>query len=68
MYAKWIANDVYVGNIHHRKRAIAKGDIRKIHAKDKDQYILEGSQGSKYFGWVDGSNLIVAETREELEA
>lgn len=67
MYALWIDEDAYVGDIHHRKLAIAKGDIRKVHAKSGSQYILEGSGGKGTYGWVDAESVIVAETKKELE-
>ena len=65
MYAKWIADDRYVGPIFHRVLAIKKGEIRKIHAKanGKDEYILEGRDGKGFFGWTSGKNLEILETK-----
>lgn len=67
MYALWIGETQYTGNIRNRKIAIEKGHIRKVHAKDGDMYVLDGFGGSKAFGWVEGENLIIANTKEELE-
>jgi hypothetical protein len=69
MYAKWIGKDQYVGPKHRRVLAIRHGDIRKIHAKKDNQYIIEATpgSGSQYHGWVDGENLeIIGDVEEAI--
>jgi hypothetical protein len=67
MYAKWIGEDRYVGPKWKRTLAIKNGDIRKIHAKDGDMYILMATPGSGYqfHGWVNGENLEIIEDEEK---
>jgi len=59
MLVKWIGEDRYVGPKWNRILAIKNGDIRKVHAKDGDMYILQAPPGNgyQYHGWVDGKNL-----------
>ena len=61
MYAKWIAEDKYVGPKHRKVLTIKKGEVRKIHAKDGEKYILEGRDGEGYFGWTSADNLEILE-------
>lgn len=64
MYAKWIAEDCYVGPKFRRTLAIKNGEIRKVHAKasGKDEYILEGRNGKGFFGWTSGENIEILES------
>lgn len=59
MFAKWIGEDRYVGPKWRRTLTLKHNEVRKIHAKDGDLYLLEGIPGSGYqfYGWVDGKNL-----------
>lgn len=61
MYAKWIAEDRYVGPKHRKILAIKHGDIRKIHAKKDNQFLLEATpgSGSQTYGWVDACDIEV---------
>jgi hypothetical protein len=53
MYAEWIAEDRFaLGN-----KLIEKHEIRKVHAKKGDKYILAGRNGEGFFGWVDEKNI-----------
>jgi hypothetical protein len=63
MYAKWIAEDYYAGPNHSKGILIKHGEIRKIHAKKEDDYILEGKDGKGYFGWVNEKNLEILESK-----
>lgn len=63
MYAKWIAEDCYVGPSWKKTCAIKKGEIRKVHAKKEDSYILEGRDGKGYFGWTNAKNLEILESK-----
>lgn len=68
MYALWKSNDVYVGPIGKRKITIMKGEIRKVHAKSNDgKFILAGKNNKGFYGWIEPEDIIVAETKEELE-
>lgn len=53
MYAKWIGGDVYLCG----ELVIKDGDIRKVQAKDKDMYIIEGQTKGGTYGWTHASNL-----------
>ena len=55
MYAKWISEDKYNAGLC----VIKKGEIRKIHAKKGNNYILQGQNESGYFGWTNGKNIEV---------
>ena len=63
MYAKWIADDCYVGSSFNPILAIKKGEVRKIHAKNGKKYVLEGRNGQGYFGWTDEKNLEIMEIK-----
>ena len=57
LYAKWIDESKYCQGVC----LIAKGDIREIHAKKDDDYILAGRDRSRYFGWVNKSQIEILE-------
>ncbi len=60
MYAKWIAEDKYNAGTC----VIKKGEIRKIHAKSNNQYILESKNGKGYFGWIDEKDIELCQEGE----
>jgi hypothetical protein len=61
-YAKWIDDSKYCRGI----LLIAKGEIRKIHAKKGNDYMLSGrSDISDYFGWVKSNQIEVLKCQEE---
>jgi hypothetical protein len=63
MYAKWIGPDWWVGPKNGGKWAIKHGDIRKVHAKKDDQYILASEDGKGYFGWVNEKDVEICQEK-----
>jgi hypothetical protein len=63
MYAKWISDDFFAGPKKTGHILIKKGEIRKVHAKKEDDYILEGRDGKGYFGWTNEQNLEILEEK-----
>lgn len=53
MYAEWIAEDKYNAG----ECVIKNGEVRKIHAKSGNGYILQGRNKIGYFGWVDAKDI-----------
>lgn len=53
MYAKWIAEDKVIrGEV-----VIKNGEIRQVHAKKDNLYLLEGRNGKGTYGWVNATNI-----------
>jgi hypothetical protein len=58
MYARWIDEDKYVGPKFKRVLAIKKGEVRKVHAKEGNHYILEGRKGgTSSYGWCHADQI-----------
>ena len=63
MYAKWIAEDVFIQGIN----VISKGEFRKVHAKQGDKLILSGRNEKGYYGWIPIEKVTIYDTLEKLD-